>query len=48
LLILYETRKTKGRHPKGKKRKKKKKKKTSKCSNPTFPGMQNVDFILSL
>jgi len=27
---------------------KKQKQKTSKCSNPTFPGMQNVDFILSL
>jgi len=31
-----------------KKTKTKQKQKTSKCSNPTFPGMQNVDIILSL
>ena len=30
------------------KQKQKQKQKGSKCSNPTFPGMQNVDIILSL
>jgi hypothetical protein len=45
---VIRIRKTKERHLNGQKMQKKKKKKTSKCSNPTFPGMLNVDIMLSL